>query len=59
VPAGEQWPDGSLRPAYEDLVGAGAVANRLLALDPSVELTPEAEASVLAFRALRHLGPRS
>lgn len=55
VPAGERWPDGSLRPAYEDLVGAGAVADRMLALDPSVELSPEAEAAALAFRALRPL----
>lgn len=55
VPAGEQWSDGSLRPAYEDLVGAGAIVDRLRGQDPDVELTPEAEAAALAFRALRPL----
>ncbi|MDQ1643806.1 MAG: 2-phosphosulfolactate phosphatase [Actinomycetota bacterium] len=55
VPAGERWGDGSLRPAYEDWVGAGAVGDRLRGQDPSVQLTPEAEAAVLAFRALRPL----
>ena len=55
VPAGERWSDGSLRPAYEDLVGAGAVVDRLAALNPSLQLTPEAEVAVLAFRALRPL----
>ena len=55
VPAGERWRDGSLRPAYEDLVGAGAIADRLLAHDAAVDLSPEAEAAALAFRALRPL----
>ena len=55
VPAGERWGDGSLRPCYEDWVGAGAVVDRLLGQDPSVELSPEAEAAALAFRALRPL----
>jgi 2-phosphosulfolactate phosphatase len=55
VPAGEQWGDGSLRPAYEDLVGAGAVIDRIVAQDPSVALSPEAEAAAIAFRALRPL----
>ena len=55
VPAGEQWSDGSLRPAYEDLVGAGAIVERLTAEEPGVELSPEAEAAAAAFRWLRPL----
>ena len=55
VPAGEQWGDGSLRPAYEDLVGAGAVVYGLAGRDPGLQLTPEAEVAALAFRSLRPL----
>jgi 2-phosphosulfolactate phosphatase len=49
VPGGERWGDGSLRFAYEDLVGAGGVASKLVALSLSVELTPEAQVARLAF----------
>ncbi len=48
IAAGERWPeDGSLRPALEDLVGAGAIVDAL----PG-RRAPEAEAAVAAFRAL-------
>jgi len=48
IPAGEQWPDGSLRPCLEDLLGAGA----LLAELPGC-LSPEAELAVAAFERMR------
>jgi 2-phosphosulfolactate phosphatase len=46
VPAGERWHDGSLRPAIEDLLGAGAI------LDASgMLLSAEARVARDAFRA--------
>jgi len=49
IAAGELWPDGGLRPAVEDLIGAGAV---LAGID-SDAMSPEARAAVAAFRAAR------
>ncbi len=49
IAAGERWPDGRLRPAFEDLVGGGAI---LAAFEPD-DLSPEARAAVGAFQAVR------
>ena len=51
IAAGERWRiDGSLRPSFEDMVGAGAILNEL----QSLKLSPEATAAAIVFRQSRH-----
>jgi len=53
VPAGERWHDDTLRPAVEDLWGAGAVLAGLVGLNglSGDGLSPEAATAVAAYRA--------
>jgi 2-phosphosulfolactate phosphatase len=53
VAAGERWPDGALRPASEDLWGAGAVLSALVADLADEGASPEARSAVGAFAAVR------
>jgi 2-phosphosulfolactate phosphatase len=45
IACGERWPDGSLRPSLEDLLGAGAILSHL-----GGQPSPEARAAIAAFR---------
>jgi 2-phosphosulfolactate phosphatase len=45
IACGERWPDGSLRPSLEDLLGAGAILSHL-----GGRPSPEARAAIAAFR---------
>lgn len=45
IAAGERWQGGLLRPALEDLLGAGAIITHL-----NGQLSPEAETAVAAFK---------
>ena len=51
VAAGEHWPDETLRPAVEDLWGAGAVIAALERLGVS-GLSPEARAATAAWQVI-------
>lgn len=52
VAAGERWPEGSLRPAVEDLWGAGAVLAGITAMAGTSSNSPEAEAARAAYAAV-------
>lgn len=52
IACGERWPDGSLRPALEDHLGAGAVIAEL-----GGSRSPDAEAAAALWRAVRHHAP--
>ncbi|MFI8323937.1 2-phosphosulfolactate phosphatase [Streptomyces sp. NPDC085529] len=51
IASGERWPDGSLRPALEDHLGAGAVLDALRTRVPGLSLTPEATAAATLWAA--------
>lgn len=58
IAAGERWPDGGLRPALEDLLGAGAIIGVLARARPDRTLSPEAASARDLFAATMDLPGR-
>ena len=48
IAAGEQWPDKSLRVAFEDLIGVGAILSYL-----SGSLSPESKSGLTVYEAYK------
>ncbi|WP_370180390.1 2-phosphosulfolactate phosphatase [Rhodococcus wratislaviensis] len=59
IAAGEKWPGGELRPAVEDLWGAGAVLSALAANGWGADASPEALSAMTAWRGVAHSLPQS
>ncbi|MEU0003984.1 2-phosphosulfolactate phosphatase [Streptomyces sp. NPDC006314] len=55
IASGERWPDGSLRPALEDLLGAGSVIAALRRFGRS-NLSPEAATAAAVFDSVTDVG---
>lgn len=55
IAAGERWADDSLRPALEDLLGAGAILSSLAAFGHEASMSPESVAARDAFEGARHV----
>lgn len=51
IAAGERWPNGALRPALEDFLGAGAI---IAALTSRASRSPDAIAAEACWRTCRH-----
>ncbi|MFC0447244.1 2-phosphosulfolactate phosphatase [Rhodococcus jostii] len=59
IAAGEKWPGGELRPAIEDLWGAGAVMSALAATGWDADPSPEALVAMSAWRGVAQSLPHS
>jgi 2-phosphosulfolactate phosphatase len=51
IACGERWPDGSLRPCIEDVIGAGAILSHLGEGRGEGAVSPESRIAIAAFEA--------